>query len=60
MIKKPTFIHDFTDQWFELDQIDATTPDIKLYPEYDDVLRRTCLLRHEIFLVSAERKSANP
>ena len=41
--KNQLFIHDFTDQWFELDQIDATTPDIKLYPEYDDVLRRAML-----------------
>ena len=41
--KSQLFIHDFTDQWFELDQIDATTPDLKLYPEYDDVLRRAML-----------------
>ncbi len=37
------FVHEFLDQWLELDQIDATTPDAHLYPEYDDVLRRAML-----------------
>ncbi len=37
------FVHDFLDQWLELDRIDATTPDAYLYPEYDDVLRRAML-----------------
>lgn len=33
------FIEDFTDQWLELDRIDETTPDRKLYPEYSWLLR---------------------
>ena len=37
------FVHDFLDQWLDLDRIDATTPDAYLYPEYDDVLRRAML-----------------
>ena len=37
------FINEFLDQWLDLDQIDATTPDTYLYPEYDDVLRRAML-----------------
>jgi len=37
------FVHDFLDQWLHLNQIDATTPDTFLYPEYDDVLRRAML-----------------
>ena len=41
--KNKYFIHDFLDQWLELDKIDATTPDTNLYPEYDDVLRRAML-----------------
>ena len=30
-------------EWLELKDIDATTPDDKLYPEYDDVLRQSML-----------------
>lgn len=30
------FIDDFTNQWLDLDDIYSTTPDKKLYPEYDD------------------------
>ncbi|MEE2642516.1 MAG: DUF1592 domain-containing protein [Planctomycetota bacterium] len=37
------FVNEFLDQWLDLDQIDATTPDYFLYPEYDDVLRRAML-----------------
>lgn len=37
------FVQDFLDQWLDLDQIDATTPDVYLYPEYDDVLRQNML-----------------
>ena len=32
-------IESFAGQWLDLFQIDATTPDAKLYPEYDDLLR---------------------
>ena len=37
------FVEDFLDQWLDLQDIDATTPDEKLYPEYDDVLRQAML-----------------
>ncbi|MDB4614598.1 DUF1592 domain-containing protein [bacterium] len=37
------FVHEFLDQWLELERIDATTPDAYLYPEYDDVLRQAML-----------------
>ena len=33
------FIEDFTDQWLELNRIDETTPDRKLYPEFSWLLR---------------------
>ena len=48
--KKQHFIHDFFDQWLELDQIDATTPDGWLYPEYDDVLRMAMLAETRDFV----------
>jgi len=41
--KSQRFVEDFLDQWLELEDIDATTPDEKLYPEYDDVLRQAML-----------------
>ena len=41
--KAARFRNDFLDQWLDLDQIDTTTPDACLYPEYDDVLRRAML-----------------
>ena len=41
--KSDRFVHDFLDQWLGLRDIDATTPDEKLYPEYDDVLRQAML-----------------
>ncbi len=33
------FVEDFTGQWLDLRNIDATTPDEKLYPESDELLR---------------------
>lgn len=41
--KSQRFIEDFLDQWLELEDIDATTPDERLYPEYDDLLRQAML-----------------
>lgn len=33
------FVESFTGQWLELRNIDATTPDKRLYPEFDELLR---------------------
>lgn len=41
--KSNRFVEDFLKQWLKLKDIDATTPDEKLYPEYDDVLRQAML-----------------
>ena len=41
--KSQRFVEDFLDQWLELEDIDATSPDEKLYPEYDDVLRQAMI-----------------
>jgi hypothetical protein len=37
------FIEDFSDQWLGLRAIDDTSPDGRLYPEYDDALKRASL-----------------
>ena len=47
--KNDRFVNEFLDQWLNLDQIDATTPDSYLYPEYDDVLRRAMLAETQHF-----------
>ncbi len=42
MLKDPKserFVNDFVDQWLGLRAINDTSPDSKLYPEYDDVLK---------------------
>jgi hypothetical protein len=36
--KAAALTENFTGQWLKLREIDATTPDKKLYPEFDDVL----------------------
>lgn len=41
--KSQRFVEDFLDQWLELEDIDATRPDEKLYPEYDDVLHQAMI-----------------
>jgi hypothetical protein len=41
--KSDRFVHDFLDQWLGLRDIDATTPDEKLYPEFDDNLKQAML-----------------
>ncbi len=37
--RSAAFVEDFTGQWLDLRSIDATTPDAKLYPEADELLR---------------------
>ncbi len=39
--RRGRFIDNFTGQWLDLRQMDATTPDKKLYPEYDELLGRS-------------------
>jgi hypothetical protein len=46
MIKDPKverFVENFTGQWLDLREIEFTTPDKKLYPEYDELLLRSML-----------------
>jgi hypothetical protein len=37
------FVNNFTGQWLDLREIEFTTPDKKLYPEYDELLLRSML-----------------
>ena len=43
------FVKNFVAQWLDLRQIDFTMPDRKLYPEFDDALRRSVVEETELF-----------
>ena len=46
MLNDPTaeaFVTNFTDSWLELRDINFTTPDAKLYPEFDNILVHSML-----------------
>jgi hypothetical protein len=47
--KAATFVTNFVGQWLELRNIDATTPDTKLYPEYDMLLKLGMVTETEAF-----------
>ena len=52
MLKDPKaerFIDDFTDQWLDLADIDDTTPDKKLYPEFRRILRDSMIAETRAF-----------
>lgn len=48
--KSDRFIADFLDQWLELDRIDETTPDSRLYPEFSPLLQEGMLTETRAFL----------
>jgi hypothetical protein len=47
--KARAFVKNFTGQWLQLRNIDATTPDKKLYPEFDDILKFAMISETEAF-----------
>jgi arylsulfatase A-like enzyme len=55
--KSQRFVEDFLDQWLELKDIDATTPDERLYPEYDDVLRQAMLEETRLYFSELIREN---
>ena len=53
LLQSPTltrFITDFTDGWLNLREIDFTTPDKQLYPEYDELLLDSMLRETRSFI----------
>jgi len=54
------FVSQFTGQWLALREIDATTPDAKLYPEYDDWLKESMVLETEAFFREVLREDLSP
>lgn len=51
------FIQDFTDGWLNLRDIDFTTPDRTLYPEFDDLLRDSMLRETRGFITELIRSN---
>ncbi|MFM9057944.1 MAG: DUF1592 domain-containing protein [Planctomycetaceae bacterium] len=48
--KSRRFVEHFTDEWLDLREIDATTPDAALYPEYAPLLRDSMLAETRAFV----------
>lgn len=51
------FIEDFAAQWLDLDQIDFTEPDGKLYPKFDAVVKHSMLAETRAFLEEMLREN---
>lgn len=47
--KSKAFVQNFTGQWLDLRNIDATSPDKKLYPEADELLKISMVAETEAF-----------
>jgi hypothetical protein len=54
--KAQAFIQNFLAQWLDLRLIDFTMPDRKLYPEYDDALRKSMVEETELFFAEVLKK----
>lgn len=44
------FVNDFVGQWLRVDQVNATLPDTKLYPEFDEPLGYSIPLETQLFV----------
>ncbi|MDA8744631.1 DUF1592 domain-containing protein [Rubripirellula amarantea] len=55
--KSQRFVQDFLGQWMRLDKINATTPDEKLYPEYDELLANAISQEPELFFAEFIRSN---
>lgn len=47
--KARAFTQNFAHQWLDLRDIDATSPDTKLFPEFDDYLKSSMVRESEVF-----------
>ena len=58
--KLERFLADFTDGWLNLREIAATSPDRKLYPEYDDQLRFAMVQETRAFVAELITRNLPP
>ncbi|TLD68676.1 DUF1592 domain-containing protein [Phragmitibacter flavus] len=47
--KSAAFVENFTGQWLDLRSIDATSPDARLYPEFEEMLKRAMVTESQEF-----------
>jgi hypothetical protein len=55
--KSNRFVRDFLGQWLLLDKVNATTPDAKLYPEYDELLGHAIPQEPELFFTELVKEN---
>jgi hypothetical protein len=48
-VKASEFTRNFVGQWLRLREIDFTSPDHRLYPEFDDILKKAMVSEAELF-----------
>jgi hypothetical protein len=57
LLKDPrVFVREFAGQWLDLRKIDATTPDKRLYPEFDEMLQLSMVGESEAFFAELLEK----
>ena len=54
--RSDAFIENFTGQWLMLRNLDAVRPDLPLFPNFDDTLRRSARRETELFFASVLRE----
>lgn len=50
--RSAAFVENFTGQWLDLRSIDATSPDRRLYPEFDEILKLSMVRETEEFFAA--------
>ncbi len=53
------FVRDFVDQWLDLREIDATTPDPKMYPEFDPLIKDAMVQETQLFFTEVLKNDLN-
>jgi hypothetical protein len=53
------FVEDFAAEWLDLDQIDFTEPDRKLFPEFDSIVQQSMLDETHTYLETMLRENSN-
>ncbi len=54
--RSQSLVHNFAGQWLYLRNLDATTPDARLFPDFDDNLRQAFRQETELFFTSIMRE----
>jgi hypothetical protein len=55
--RSKAFVRNFTGQWLDLREIDFTTPDRHLYPEFDELLQVSMVKETELFFEELLRRN---